>query len=86
MPVQRAHTPTKATPLRSGADYPPVRTSTIDLDAKPIYEPTGKPITAIDMDAGNVSRPSHDREPASNVPELQTSPKKTNPGAGPAPT
>lgn len=87
--VPRADTPTKAQPpqLKSGADYPPVRTSTIDLDAKPIYEPTGKPITAIDLDAGKPTPLPH------STPRLtltafpsQTSPKTTNPGAVPAPT
>ncbi len=53
VPAPRADTPTtKAQPLKSGAEYPALRTSTIDVDAKPIYPPTGKPITEIDMDAG----------------------------------
>ncbi|KAL9613898.1 MAG: hypothetical protein Q9167_001576 [Letrouitia subvulpina] len=43
----------KTTPtlMKSGAQYPPVKSSTVDLDAKPIYAPNGKPITEIDMDA-----------------------------------
>ncbi|KAI4214919.1 MAG: hypothetical protein LQ351_002633 [Letrouitia transgressa] len=41
---------TTPTPTKSGALYPPVKTSTINLDAKPIYGPNGKPITEIDMD------------------------------------
>ncbi|KAL8822681.1 MAG: hypothetical protein Q9191_006588 [Dirinaria sp. TL-2023a] len=40
-----------ATPPRSGASYPAVRTSKIDVDVKPVYEANGKPITQIDMDA-----------------------------------
>ncbi|KAL9043586.1 MAG: hypothetical protein Q9214_003233, partial [Letrouitia sp. 1 TL-2023] len=42
---------TTPTPTKSGTLYPPVKTSTIDLDAKPIYAPNDKPITEIDMDA-----------------------------------
>jgi hypothetical protein len=38
--------------LRAGATYPAIKTSKIDVEAKPIYEPNGKPITDIDMDAG----------------------------------
>ena len=37
---------------RPGSSFPAVKTSSIDIDAKPIYEATGKPITDIDMDAG----------------------------------
>lgn len=44
--------PGKIPPLKSGADFPPVRTSKIDVDAKPIHEATGKPITKVDLDAG----------------------------------
>lgn len=37
---------------RPGSSFPAVKTSSIDIDAKPIYEATGKPITDIDMDTG----------------------------------
>ena len=37
---------------RPGSSFPAVKTSNIDVDAKPIYEATGKPITDIDMDTG----------------------------------
>ena len=37
---------------RPGSSFPAVKTSSIDVDVKPIYEVTGKPITDIDMDAG----------------------------------
>ncbi|KAL9002784.1 MAG: hypothetical protein Q9188_004311 [Gyalolechia gomerana] len=40
-----------STPAKLGASYPAVRTSSIDVDAKPIHGPTGKPITEVDMDA-----------------------------------
>lgn len=49
----KLETPAKAAPPRSGASYPAVKSSKVDLDAKPIYEPTGKRITEIDMDAGS---------------------------------
>ncbi|KAL9597666.1 MAG: hypothetical protein Q9219_004993 [cf. Caloplaca sp. 3 TL-2023] len=38
-------------PTKPGASYPAFRTSSIDVDAKPIHGPTGKPITKVDMDA-----------------------------------
>ena len=40
------------TPARVGSSYPAVKTSRIDIDAVPIHEPTGKPVTEVDMDAG----------------------------------
>lgn len=40
---------------RPGSSYPPMKTSTLDVDANPVYEPHGKPITAIDMDSGALS-------------------------------
>ena len=53
-PALKAEPPLKtSTPVsRPGSSYPPVKTSKIDVDAKPIYELTGKPITEVDMDAG----------------------------------
>ncbi|KAI4181445.1 MAG: hypothetical protein L6R41_006618 [Letrouitia leprolyta] len=40
-----------STPAKPGASYPAVRTSSIDVDAKPVHGPTGKLITEVDMDA-----------------------------------
>ncbi|KAL9129699.1 MAG: hypothetical protein Q9175_007225, partial [Cornicularia normoerica] len=40
----------KETPTRLGSSYPAIKTSNVDVDAKPIYKPNGKPITDIDMD------------------------------------
>ncbi|KAI4138524.1 MAG: hypothetical protein L6R39_006742 [Caloplaca ligustica] len=53
-PVVKVETTGKATPTstKPGSSYPSVRTSSIDVDAKPIHGPTGKPITEVDMDAG----------------------------------
>ena len=42
----------KETPIRPGSSYPAVKISSIDVDARPIYEPNGKPITDIDLDTG----------------------------------
>lgn len=39
----------------SGADLPGIATSKIDVNAKPIYEPAGKPITQINIDEGTNS-------------------------------
>ena len=44
--------PAKSTSSRPGITYPATKTSKIDVEARPIYEPNGKPITEIDMDAG----------------------------------
>lgn len=38
---------------RPGSSYPAIKSSTIDVDAKPVYEPSGKVITDMDMDTGN---------------------------------
>ena len=47
----------KKTHDRSGASYPPVKTSTVDVDLKPVHEPSSKPIIEVDMDAGNCTKP-----------------------------
>ncbi|KAL8906281.1 MAG: hypothetical protein Q9171_006326 [Xanthocarpia ochracea] len=39
------------TPPKPGISYPGIRTSLIDVNAKPVHRPTGKPITEVDMDA-----------------------------------
>jgi len=38
-------------PSKPGSAYPPYKASSIDVDLNPIYQPNGKPITEIDMDA-----------------------------------
>lgn len=40
-----------STSTKPGTSYPAVRTSSIDVDAKPVHGPTGKLITDVDMDA-----------------------------------
>jgi pre-mRNA 3'-end-processing factor FIP1 len=37
--------------LKSGKDFPVYRTSTIDVNADPMYPPVGKPITEVEIDA-----------------------------------
>lgn len=45
---------TKDTVSISGADLPGISTSKIDVNAKPIYEPVGKPITQVNIDEGEL--------------------------------
>jgi len=45
----------KEAPSRPGSSYPAVKISSLDVDAKPVYEPNGKPVTEIDMDSGRSS-------------------------------
>ncbi|KAL9000133.1 MAG: hypothetical protein Q9169_001208 [Polycauliona sp. 2 TL-2023] len=53
----------KATPTTSkpGSSYPGVRISSIDVDAKPIHDPTGKPITEVDMDGACIDFSEDDK-------------------------
>ena len=51
-PAVKRESASRITPPISGASFPAVKTSNIDVDAKPIYEPAGKPITEVDMDVG----------------------------------
>ena len=61
VPTKRASTAVKIepsekeTPTKPGSAYPPIKSSTLDVDAKPVYEPAGKPITEADMDSGTFS-------------------------------
>ncbi|KAI4142164.1 MAG: hypothetical protein LQ341_003281 [Variospora aurantia] len=51
-PAIKVETTGKATPpTKPGSSYPAIRTSSIDVDAKPIHGPSGKHITEVDMDA-----------------------------------
>ena len=50
--VVKKETPAKGTPAVSGSELPGISTSKIDVDAKPIYEPAGKPITQVNIDEG----------------------------------
>ena len=51
-PAIRNEAAAKAASSRPGSSYPGIKTSKIDVDAKPVYEANGKPITEIDMDTG----------------------------------
>lgn len=42
---------TRKIAVKDGSKYPEVRTSSMDLDAIPTWEPAGKPITEVDLDA-----------------------------------
>ena len=53
-PAVKAEAARRDTPTRLGSSYPAVKTSTIDVDATPVYNATGKPITEVDLDAGNI--------------------------------
>ncbi|KAI2641259.1 Fip1 motif-domain-containing protein [Xylaria nigripes] len=46
-PPLKKDEPSKGT---SGAELPPVSTSTIDVNAVPVYKPVGKPITQVNID------------------------------------
>jgi pre-mRNA 3'-end-processing factor FIP1 len=50
--VVKKETPAKGEKQVSGADLPGISTSKIDVNAKPIYEPAGKPITQVNIDEG----------------------------------
>jgi pre-mRNA 3'-end-processing factor FIP1 len=50
-----AATKAAGTPPVSGADLPGLAISKIDVDAKPIYEPAGKPITQVNIDEGSLT-------------------------------
>ena len=52
LPAIKKETIAKSTPPVSGADLPGISTSKINVDAKPIYEPAGKPITQVNIDEG----------------------------------
>lgn len=54
-PLVKIESTAKQSPSRPSALYPAIKTSTIDVDARPIYEPNDKPITEIDLDAGTSS-------------------------------
>lgn len=65
-PSQPAKTAVPALLQQPGTAYPAVRTSTIDVNADPIYPGTGKPITQIDMDADLVESSKPWRNPGAD--------------------
>jgi len=50
LPTVKKETTAKGTSSVSGVDLPGLSTSKIDVNAKPIYEPAGKPITQVNID------------------------------------
>ncbi|KAG8527641.1 uncharacterized protein KY384_007794 [Bacidia gigantensis] len=63
----RVGTPAKETHLKAGTAYPAVRTSSVDVEAKPIHEPSGRPITEVDMDADLPGEEKAWRRPGSDM-------------------
>lgn len=51
-PFTKSENSVKTISSRPGASYPATKTSKIDVDARPVYDPNGKPITEIDLDGG----------------------------------
>ncbi len=51
-PAAKKEKAVKDKPQPSGAHLPGLSTSTIDINAKPVYEPAGKPITQVNIDEG----------------------------------
>lgn len=51
-PVKKEGSAKPAKLPTGGADLPGIATSKIDVNAKPVYEPAGKPITQVDIDQG----------------------------------
>lgn len=51
-PVPKTDETANQTPPSIVVSYPAIKTSAIDVDARPIYEPNGKPITEVDLDQG----------------------------------
>jgi pre-mRNA 3'-end-processing factor FIP1 len=57
LPTTKKEASTKGATQVSGADLPGIATSKIDVNAKPIYEPAGKPITQVNIDEGILHLP-----------------------------
>ncbi|PMD19001.1 Fip1-domain-containing protein [Hyaloscypha hepaticicola] len=60
-------TGTKGATHVSGADLPGISTSKIDVNAKPIYEPAGKPITQVNIDEDLPENDKPWRRPGTDV-------------------
>ncbi|RDL39820.1 Uncharacterized protein BP5553_04160 [Venustampulla echinocandica] len=57
----------KDTASGSGTDLPGISTSKIDVDAKPVYEPVGKPITQVNIDEDLAENDKPWRRPGTDV-------------------
>ncbi|KZF19320.1 Fip1-domain-containing protein [Xylona heveae TC161] len=66
-PIKRETTPAKGTPPKSGAEYPAVATSTLDVDAIPIYGSSEKKLTDIDIDEDLAELDKPWRRPGSDI-------------------
>ncbi|KAF2672358.1 Fip1-domain-containing protein [Microthyrium microscopicum] len=52
--------------IQSGLQYPEIRTSTLDVNGTPIYEPLNKPITEVEIDADLVEQQKPWRRPGAD--------------------
>ncbi|RDW80537.1 hypothetical protein BP5796_05235 [Coleophoma crateriformis] len=65
--VVKKETPSKNAPKTSTANLPGLAISKIDVDAKPIYEPAGKPITQVDIDEDLTENDKPWRRPGTDI-------------------
>ncbi|GAW23404.1 hypothetical protein ANO14919_129630 [Xylariales sp. No.14919] len=63
-PPVKKDEPSKST---SGAELPPVSTSTIDVHAVPVYKPVGKPITQVNIDQDLAENDKPWRKPGTDL-------------------
>lgn len=61
--------PRPSAPQKPGTDYPEVRTSSVDVNADPTYDPAGKPVTQLDFDADLAEHDKPWRRPGSDQSE-----------------
>jgi len=67
LPTTKKEASTKGALHASGADLPGIATSKIDVNAKPIYEPAGKPITQVNIDEDLAENDKPWRRPGTDV-------------------
>lgn len=65
--VKKADVQKESTPKVSSADLPGLATSKIDVNAKPIYPPVGKPITQVNIDADLPDNDKPWRRPGTDI-------------------
>ncbi|KAI0392413.1 Fip1-domain-containing protein [Xylariaceae sp. FL0594] len=66
-PPIKKEEPSKSSSGPSTADLPPVSTSTIDVNAVPVYKPVGKPITQVDIDQDLAENDKPWRKPGTDL-------------------
>lgn len=65
--MKKAEVKKESTPKTSSAELPGIAISKIDVDAKPIYPPAGKPITQVDIDNDLVDNEKPWRRPGTDI-------------------